>query len=163
VIDQAEAVLRVDPSALDQLLHPTLDPDAERPVIAKGLPASPGAACGKVVFDADTAEEWAKREDGSSWCASRRPPRTFTACTRRRASSPPGRHDQPRGRGRRGMGRPCVSGAGSLAIDYRGRCFRVGVTQVSEGDLITIDGTTGEVMLGEVPTIQPELSATSAC
>jgi pyruvate, orthophosphate dikinase len=158
VIDEAEAVLRVDPSALDQLLHPTLDPGAERRVVAKGLPASPGAACGKVVFDADTAEEAAKREE-----------RVILV---RIETSPEDIHGMHAAQGiltarggmtshaavvARGMGRPCVSGAGSISIDYRNRCFRVGGVEVAEWDVVTIDGTTGEVMLGEVPTIQPEL------
>jgi pyruvate, orthophosphate dikinase len=159
LISEEEAVLRVDPSALDQLLHPTLDPGAERNVIAKGLPASPGAACGKAVFDADTAE---KRAEGGE-----------KVILVRIETSPEDIHGMHAAQGiltarggmtshaavvARGMGRPCVSGAGSISIDYRNRCFRVGGTEVREGEVITIDGTTGEVMLGAVPTIQPELA-----
>ncbi len=159
VITEEEAILRVDPSALDQLLHPTLDPGAERHVIASGLPASPGAACGKAVFDADTAEEWAGRGEA--------------VILVRIETSPEDIHGMHAAKGiltarggmtshaavvARGMGRPCVSGAGSLSVDYRERLFRVGGQEVREGDILTIDGTTGEVMLGEVPTIQPELS-----
>ena len=163
LISKDEAVLRVDPAALDQLLHPTLDPKAPREVIAKGLPASPGAACGKAVFDADTAEKWA--EGGEK------------VILIRTETSPEDIHGMHAAQGiltarggmtshaavvARGMGRPCVSGAGGIAIDYKAKRMRVGqgdgAREVKEGDLLTIDGATGEVMLGEVPTVQPELS-----
>ncbi|HEX8640761.1 MAG TPA: pyruvate, phosphate dikinase [Allosphingosinicella sp.] len=159
LIGEEEAVLRVDPQALDQLLHPTLDPKARRDVICKGLPASPGAACGKAVFDADTAEAWAK--DGQ---------RVILV---RIETSPEDIHGMHAAQGiltarggmtshaavvARGMGRPCVSGAGAIAIDYKNKLMRVGGREVAESDVITIDGTTGEVMVGEVPTVQPELS-----
>ncbi len=159
VISEQEAVLRVDPQALDQLLHPTLDPGATRNVVAKGLPASPGAACGKAVFDADTAEQRAAAGD--------------SIILIRIETSPEDIHGMHAARGiltarggmtshaavvARGMGRPCVSGAGSIAIDYKNKLMRVGGTEIREGDVITLDGTTGEVMLGEVPTVQPELS-----
>jgi pyruvate,orthophosphate dikinase len=158
LITQEEAILRIDPAALDQLLHPTLDPDAERKVIAKGLPASPGAACGKAVFDADTAEAW--KQAGEK------------VILVRVETSPEDIHGMHAAEGiltarggmtshaavvARGMGRPCVSGAGSLAIDYKAKSLRVAGHDVPEGTIITIDGTTGEVMLGEVPTVQPEL------
>ncbi len=159
VISEEEAVLRVDPQALDQLLHPTLDPSAQRNVVAKGLPASPGAACGKAVFDADTAEQRAAAGEDIILV--------------RIETSPEDIHGMHAARGiltarggmtshaavvARGMGRPCVSGAGSIAIDYKNKLMRVGGTEIKEGDVITLDGTTGEVMLGEVPTVQPELS-----
>ncbi|WP_395613777.1 pyruvate, phosphate dikinase [Allosphingosinicella sp.] len=158
LITQEEAILRIDPAALDQLLHPTLDPSAERKVIAKGLPASPGAACGKAVFDADTAEAWKLAGE--------------KVILVRVETSPEDIHGMHAAEGiltarggmtshaavvARGMGRPCVSGAGSLAIDYKARSLRVAGHDVPEGTIITIDGTTGEVMLGEVPTVQPEL------
>ncbi|SMF61308.1 pyruvate, phosphate dikinase [Allosphingosinicella indica] len=158
LVSEEEAVLRVDPAALDQLLHPTLDPDATREVIAKGLPASPGAASGKAVFDADTAER--KAADGEA------------VILVRVETSPEDIHGMHAAKGiltarggmtshaavvARGMGRPCVSGAGSVSIDYKARTMRVGGKEVSEGDIITLDGATGEVMLGEVPTVQPEL------
>jgi pyruvate, orthophosphate dikinase len=159
LIGEAEAVLRVDPAALDQLLHPTLDPAAPRNVIARGLPASPGAACGKAVFDADTAEKWAAAGE--------------KVILVRIETSPEDIHGMHAAQGiltarggmtshaavvARGMGRPCVSGAGGLAIDYRARSMRVGGEEIGEGALITLDGSTGEVMLGAVPTVQPELS-----
>ncbi|HEV2817296.1 MAG TPA: pyruvate, phosphate dikinase [Allosphingosinicella sp.] len=159
LITEQEAVLRVDPAALDQLLHPTLDPAAPRTVIAKGLPASPGAACGKAVFDADSAEKWAAAGE--------------KVILVRIETSPEDIHGMHAAEGiltarggmtshaavvARGMGRPCVSGAGGLAVDYRARLMRVGGREIGEGALITLDGSTGEVMLGEVPTVQPELS-----
>jgi pyruvate,orthophosphate dikinase len=158
LITQEEAVLRVDPSALDQLLHPTLDPAAPRQVIAKGLPASPGAACGVAVFDADTAERYAALGE--------------KVILIRTETSPEDIHGMHAAQGiltarggmtshaavvARGMGRPCVSGAGQLQIDHKARRMKVGGIEVKEDDVITIDGSTGEVMLGHVPTIQPEL------
>jgi pyruvate,orthophosphate dikinase len=158
LITREEAVLRIDPAALDQLLHPTLDPKADRTVIAKGLPASPGAACGKAVFDADTAEKWAGAGE--------------KVILVRVETSPEDIHGMHAAQGiltarggmtshaavvARGMGRPCVSGAGMLAIDYKAKKMRVGGHDVAEGAVITIDGASGEVMLGEVPTVQPEL------
>jgi pyruvate,orthophosphate dikinase len=159
LITQEEAILRVDPQALDQLLHPTLDPKAARDVLTKGLPASPGAASGIAVFDSDTAEKRAGAGE--------------SVILVRVETSPEDIHGMHAAKGiltarggmtshaavvARGMGRPCVSGAGTLAIVAKEKLFRVGGREVREGDLITIDGTTGEVMFGEVPTVQPELS-----
>jgi pyruvate, orthophosphate dikinase len=158
LIGEEEAVLRIDPAALDQLLHPTLDPKADRKVIAKGLPASPGAAGGKAVFDADTAEKWAAAGE--------------KVILVRTETSPEDIHGMHAAQGiltarggmtshaavvARGMGRPCVSGAGMLAIDYKARRMRVGGHVIEEGEIITIDGASGEVMLGAVATVQPEL------
>jgi pyruvate, orthophosphate dikinase len=159
LIGEREAIARVDPAALDQLLHPTLDPDAPRDVLTKGLPASPGAASGAAVFDADTAERWAA--DGRA------------VILVRTETSPEDIHGMHAARGiltarggmtshaavvARGMGRPCVSGAGALAISARDRVLRVGGRELREGDVLTIDGATGEVMAGEVATVQPELA-----
>jgi len=159
LIDRAEAVGRIEPASLDQLLHPTLDPDAEKTVIAKGLPASPGAACGKVVFSADDAETLAAKGEKVILC--------------RVETSPEDIHGMHAAQGiltsrggmtshaavvARGMGRPCVSGAGGLRIDYRDRAIYAGNVTVREGELLTIDGSTGEIMLGEVATVQPALS-----
>ncbi len=158
LITENEAVLRVDPMALDQLLHPTLDPSAPRDVLTKGLPASPGAASGKIVFDADTAEQHA--EMGES------------VILVRIETSPEDIHGMHAAKGiltarggmtshaavvARGMGRPCVSGAGSLQIDASAKTLRIGDRSLREGDILTLDGSTGEVMAGEVPTLQPEL------
>jgi pyruvate, orthophosphate dikinase len=159
LITQREAIARVDPAALDQLLHPTLDPDAPRDVLTKGLPASPGAASGEVVFDADTAEQ--RAELGKA------------VILVRVETSPEDIHGMHAAKGiltarggmtshaavvARGMGRPCVSGAGTLAIDGKARLFRVGDRTIREGEVVTIDGSTGEVMAGAVPTVQPELA-----
>jgi pyruvate,orthophosphate dikinase len=158
LVSQEEAVLRVDPQALDQLLHPTLDPEAGRNVIAKGLPASPGAASGAAVFDADTAEH--RKSLGE---------RVILV---RIETSPEDIHGMHAAEGiltarggmtshaavvARGMGRPCVSGAGAISIDYAARRMKVGAVEVREGETITLDGSTGEVMLGAVATVQPEL------
>ncbi|WP_044561028.1 pyruvate, phosphate dikinase, partial [Azospirillum sp. B4] len=159
LIDEAEAVRRIEPKSLDQLLHPTLDPKAERKIIAKGLPASPGAACGKVVFSADEAERLSQMGDAVILC--------------RIETSPEDIHGMHAAAGilttrggmtshaavvARGMGRSCVSGAGELRIDYKTGVMTVRGEKIVAGDVITIDGSTGEVMLGHVPTIQPELS-----
>lgn len=159
LITREEAIARVDPQALDQLLHPTLDPEATRDVLTKGLPASPGAASGAAVFDADTAERWAA--DGKA------------VILLRTETSPEDIHGMHAAKGiltarggmtshaavvARGMGRPCVSGAGALSIDAKAKIARVGGREVKEGEIVTIDGTTGEVMAGEVATIQPELA-----
>ena len=158
LITEEEAIARVDPMALDQLLHPSLDPSAARDVLTKGLPASPGAASGIIVFDADTAER--RNEMGDA------------VILVRIETSPEDIHGMHAARGiltarggmtshaavvARGMGRPCVSGAGSLSIDTKERVLRIGKRELREGDTITIDGASGEVMLGEVPTVQPEL------
>lgn len=159
LITQDEAILRLEASALDQLLHPTLDPKAKRDVIAKGLPASPGAASGIVVFSADEAEMRAK--DGEDIILART------------ETSPEDIHGMHAARGiltsrggmtshaavvARGMGRPCVAGAGTVQIDHKNRTMRAGGIEIKEGDQITIDGTRGEIMRGKVPTIQPQLS-----
>ncbi len=159
LIDERAAVSRIDPASLDQLLHPTLDPKAPRRVIARGLPASPGAAAGSAVFSADEAEDRAAKGE-----------RVILV---RAETSPEDIHGMHAAAGvlttrggmtshaavvARGMGRPCVAGAGDLRIDEHKRVMKVRDTVVRDGDLITIDGGTGEVMLGEVPTVQPELS-----
>ena len=159
LIDEKTAVLRIEPKSLDQLLHPTLDPKAKRSIIAKGLPASPGAASGKVVFTAEEAERLAEMGESVILC--------------RVETSPEDIHGMHAARGilttrggmtshaavvARGMGRACVAGAGELRIDYKTGVMMVRDVRVKAHDMLTIDGSTGEVMLGEVPTIQPELS-----
>ncbi|MBC2669421.1 pyruvate, phosphate dikinase [Novosphingobium piscinae] len=158
LIDEATAIRRVDPMALDQLLHPTLDPTAPRDVLGKGLPASPGAASGAIVLDADTAERLAGRGDA--------------VILVRVETSPEDIHGMHAARGiltarggmtshaavvARGMGRPCVSGASGLSIDMAARTLKIGGRALKEGDIITLDGATGDIMAGEVPTIEPEL------
>jgi pyruvate, orthophosphate dikinase len=159
LITTDEAVARVDPAALDQLLHPTLDPKAPRDVLTKGLPASPGAASGKIVFDADTAEKYAERGE--------------SVILVRVETSPEDIHGMHAAKGiltarggmtshaavvARGMGRPCVSGAGALVIDAKAKRLRIGTRELVEGDILTLDGASGEVMAGAVPTVQPELA-----
>ena len=159
LITREEAIARVDPAALDQLLHPTLDPNAHRDVLTKGLPASPGAASGKVVFDADAAERASAAGEA--------------VILVRVETSPEDIHGMHAAKGiltarggmtshaavvARGMGRPCVSGAGSLSIDNKAKMLRVGSREVREGDILTLDGSTGEVMVGAVATVQPELA-----
>jgi pyruvate, orthophosphate dikinase len=158
LISQAEAVARVDPAALDQLLHPTLDPSAPRDVIAKGLPASPGAASGIVVFDSDTAEKRSELGDAVILVRIETSPEDISGMHAAKGIlTARGGMTSHAAVVARGMGRPCVSGVGSLAIDAKAKLFRVSGREVREGDIITIDGATGEVMIGEVPTVEPEL------
>ncbi|WP_300556170.1 pyruvate, phosphate dikinase [Maricaulis sp.] len=159
LITENEAVMRVDPAQLDQLLHPTLDPDSERDVLTAGLPASPGAACGAVVFDSDEAEERAKNGE--------------KVILVRIETSPEDIHGMHAAEGivtarggmtshaavvARGMGRPCVSGAGQIKIDYNAKSFTVGRRVIKDGDIITIDGASGQVLFGEAKMIKPELT-----
>lgn len=159
IISIEEALLRVEPGALDQLLHPTLDPNAVRDVLTKGLPASPGAASGMVVFNADEAETLSK--DGKD------------VILVRIETSPEDIHGMHAARGiltsrggmtshaavvARGMGRPCVSGAGALHINMAEGTIAVNDRIIKNHDIITIDGGNGEVMAGQVATIKPELS-----
>lgn len=159
VISANDALLRIEPHSLDQLLHPTLDPMAHKQIVAKGLPASPGAASGEIVFSSDLAEEMAK--DGKK----------VILC--RIETSPEDIHGMHAAAGilttrggmtshaavvARGMGRACVAGAGSISIDYKKKVMIVHGAEIAEGEIITIDGGTGEVMLGAVATVQPKLS-----
>ena len=159
LIDEATAVTRIEPKSLDQLLHPTLDPKAKKQVIARGLPASPGAASGKVVFSAEEAEKLAERGEAVILC--------------RVETSPEDIHGMHAAKGilttrggmtshaavvARGMGRACVAGASELRIDYKTGIMMARDQRIKAGDVVTIDGATGEVMLGEVATVQPELS-----
>ena len=159
LIDEKTAVLRVQPSQLDQLLHPMFDPKAAKEVIAKGLPASPGAATGQAVFHADEAESWAGEGKKVILIRIETSPEDI------------GGMDAAQGiltaRGgmtshaavvARGMGKCCVAGCGSIIIDYKAKEFEVNGTVIKEGDWISLDGSTGEVMKGQVPTIKPELS-----
>jgi pyruvate,orthophosphate dikinase len=159
LLSPRQAVMRIDPMSLDQLLHPTLDPKAERVVIGTGLPASPGAACGEIVFDSDEAERL-KAIGGKVILV-------------RVETSPEDIHGMHAAEGilttrggmtshaavvARGMGKPCVSGAGTLRVDYAASELIASGIVLKKGDVITLDGAKGQVMRGEVPTIQPELS-----
>ncbi len=159
LIDRDEAVMRIEPRSLDQLLHPTIDPGAPRQVIASGLPASPGAACGAIVFTSDEAE--AAKKAGRK------------VMLVRVETSPEDIHGMHAAEGilttrggmtshaavvARGMGKPCVSGAGSIRVDQQARTLTASGRTLKEGDVITIDGSTGEVILGEVKMREPDLS-----
>ena len=159
LISKKEAVLRIDPDTLDTLLHPTLDKKVNKKIIASGLPASPGAASGKVVFSADEAERLNEMMQNSILV--------------RIETSPEDIHGMHAAKGiltsrggmtshaavvARGMGRPCVSGSTKINIDYVNKIFRAGDVTVKEGDIITIDGSSGEIISGEVPTVKPEMS-----
>ncbi len=159
LISKEEAVTRVDPGALDQLLHPTIDPNAERKVIAGGLPASPGAACGEIVFSSEEAE--LLKSQGHK------------VILVRIETSPEDIHGMHAAEGilttrggmtshaavvARGMGKPCVSGAGALRVDYRAQTLTAGGTTLKKGDILTIDGSTGQVLAGKVAMREPELA-----
>jgi len=159
LISKDEAILRVDPEELDKLLHPTLDPRAEKKIIAKGLPASPGAASGIVTFTANNAEELAhKGQDVILVRAETSPEDIHGMNAARGILTSRGGMTSHAAVVARGMGRPCVSGAGSVQIDHKAGTFQTGGITVKEGDRVTIDGGTGEVILGAVATIDPELS-----
>lgn len=159
LIDRETAIVRIDPAQLDQLLHRRIDPSAKLEVMAKGLPASPGSASGAVVFDADLAEKL--NEQGK---------KVILVGTE---TTPDDIHGMVAAQGiltsrggmtshaavvARGMGKPCVCGCEAIKIDYENKRFIVGNIEVKDGDVISIDGSTGQVMLGEVPMIEPELS-----
>ena len=159
LISKKEAVLRVEPNSLDTLLHPTLDEKSNIEIIAKGLPASPGAASGKVVFTSDDAERLNATMQNTILV--------------RVETSPEDIHGMHAAKGiltarggmtshaavvARGMGRPCVSGSSEIEIDYEKKLFKVQDREIKEGDLITIDGSTGRIILGEVKTVKPEIS-----
>ena len=159
LISKKEAILRIDPNTLDTLLHPTLDEKVKKEIIASGLPASPGAASGKVVFSADEAE----RLNGMMQ----------DTILVRLETSPEDIHGMHAAKGiltarggmtshaavvARGMGRPCVSGSSEITIDYETKQFKAGNETINEGEIITIDGGSGKVMKGLVPTVKPEIS-----
>jgi pyruvate,orthophosphate dikinase len=157
LIDEKTAVSRVEPAQLDQLLHPMFDPKAEKKVIAKGLPASPGAASGKVVFHADDAE--ALKEEKTILVRIETSPEDIGGMNAAQGIlTARGGMTSHAAVVARGMGKCCVAGCGAINIDYKKQEFSVGDTAVKKGDWISLDGSTGEVMLGQVPTIQPELS-----
>jgi pyruvate,orthophosphate dikinase len=159
LIARADAVRRLDAAQLDQLLHPTLDPSAPREILARGLPSSPGAASGRVVFNADDAEAWAKRDEKVVLVRIETSPEDIGGMhVSQGILTTRGGMTSHAAVVARGMGKPCVSGAGDLKVDYQARIMRAHGTVVKEGDVVTIDGSTGEVMLGAVPTIQPRLT-----
>jgi pyruvate,orthophosphate dikinase len=159
LIDQEDAVARIDPAQLDQLLHPMIDPTADFEVAAKGLNASPGAASGAIVFDADTAEERGRAGE--------------SVILVRWETTPDDIHGLIQAQGiltvhggmtshaavvARGMGKPCVAGCDDLTLDLKAKTARIGGQEVREGDTITIDGTAGRVMIGSVPLVPPQIN-----
>ncbi|MCK4294080.1 MAG: pyruvate, phosphate dikinase, partial [Planctomycetes bacterium] len=159
LIPKKEAVMRVTPEQLDRLLHPHFDPKAKRDVVARGLPASPGAAVGQVVFTADTAEAWKEKgkkvilvrketspEDIGGMDAAEGILTAFGGMTSHAAVVA------------RGMGKPCAAGVGALHINYKARKLNVGKLTIKEGDWISLDGSVGEVMLGQLGTVAPKMS-----
>jgi len=159
LISKKEAVLRIDPNSLETLLHPTLDEKSDIKIIAKGLPASPGAASGKVVFSSDEAERLNNMMQDTILV--------------RVETSPEDIHGMHAAKGiltarggmtshaavvARGMGRPCVSGSSEIDINYENKTFKAHNLEIKEGDIITIDGSTGRIILGAVPTVKPEIS-----
>ncbi len=159
LISKKEAVLRIDPNSLDTLLHPTLDERSSINIIANGLPASPGAACGKVVFSSDEAERLNSMMQDTILV--------------RVETSPEDIHGMHAAKGiltsrggmtshaavvARGMGRPCISGSSEIDINYEAKTFKTSSVEIKEGDIITIDGSSGRIISGEVPTVKPEIS-----
>jgi pyruvate,orthophosphate dikinase len=158
LIDKATAVRRVTPEQLDQLLHPTVDPDTDAKVVAKGLPASPGAAQGRVVFDPDEAEELARGGEKVILVRQETSPDDFHGMVAAQAIvTARGGMTSHAAVVARGMGKSCVCGASVLNIDYSQQQFSVNGMVVPKGEWITVDGSTGRVFLGQVPTIQPTL------
>jgi pyruvate,orthophosphate dikinase len=158
LIDRATAVQRVTPEQLDQLLHPTVDPKTKAAVLATGLPASPGAAQGQVVFSPDEAEELARENAKVILVRQETSPDDFHGMVAAQAIvTARGGMTSHAAVVARGMGKPCVSGANSIDIDYSQQQFSVDGTVVTKGEWITVDGSTGRVFLGQVPTVQPML------
>ena len=160
LIDEKTAVLRIEPKQLDQLLHPTFDPEEEKKfeVIAKGLPASPGAATGKVVFDADTAEEWAEKGEKVILVRIETSPEDIGGmAVSQGILTARGGMTSHAAVVARGMGIPCVAGAGDIVVDYEKKEFRVGNTVVKQGEWISINGAVGNVYVGQIPTVEPQL------
>lgn len=159
LITEREAVLRVEPEQLDQLLHPTIDENAERDLVVRGLPASPGAAVGKVVFDSDEAAKMADAGEDVILVRVETSPEDIHGMHAARAIvTARGGMTSHAAVVARGMGRPCVCGAGSLHIDGEAGVFRVAGREFKKGDVITVDGAAGEVLAGAVKMIQPDLS-----
>jgi pyruvate,orthophosphate dikinase len=159
VITKEKAIQRIEPNALDHLLHPTLDPKAARNVLARGLPASPGAASGRVVFTAQDAEAWAGRGEKVILVRVETSPEDIGGMhVSQGILTSRGGMTSHAAVVARGMGRACVAGAGEVRIDTRAKTMFSRGHEVKEGDVITLDGSTGEVMLGAVPTVQPELT-----
>ncbi|MBN1495168.1 MAG: pyruvate, phosphate dikinase [Spirochaetes bacterium] len=159
LITKNEAIMRIDPASLDQLLHPTLDPKAKRTVITRGLPASPGAGVGRVVFNADDAEAWNARGEKVVLVRVETSPEDLKGMSAAQGIlTARGGMTSHAAVVARGMGKCCVSGCSELEVDYKKRIFKIKNLTVKQGDYISLDGSSGEVMLGKVPTIDAQLS-----
>ncbi len=159
LITNKEAVLRIDPNILDTLLHPTLDEKAEKKIIATGLPASPGAASGKVVFSAEEAERLKEQMQDSILVRVETSPEDISGMHAAKGIlTARGGMTSHAAVVARGMGKPCVSGSSEVKINYTNKIFKSGEYEIKEGDIITIDGGSGKVMLGKVPTVKPDIS-----
>ncbi|MCL2154432.1 MAG: pyruvate, phosphate dikinase [Leptospirales bacterium] len=159
LIDKKTALLRIDPAALDQLLHPTFNPKAKKEIIAKGLPASPGAATGKAVFNADDAHEWNEKGEKVILVRIETSPEDLKGMNAAQGIlTQRGGMTSHAAVVARGMGKCCVAGCGMLDINYSSRSMKVGSLTIKEGDFISLDGSTGDVMLGKVDTVEAKLS-----
>ncbi len=159
LITNKEAILRVDPNSLNTLLHPTLDDKAQKTIIASGLPASPGAASGKVTFSADDAERLREQQQNTILVRVETSPEDINGMHAANGIlTSRGGMTSHAAVVARGMGKPCVSGSNEIKIDYETKQFISGKYKIKEGDVITIDGGSGKVMLGEVPTVKPDIS-----
>ncbi len=159
LINKEEAIMSIDPEQLDQLLHPTFDPEADKNVITTGLPASPGAATGRIVFHADDAEEWAERGENTILVRIETSPEDIGGMNVAEGIlTALGGMTSHAAVVARGMGTCCVAGCGELQVSYKDRTMTVNSKVYKEGDWISLDGSKGEVIEGKVPTIDPELS-----
>ena len=159
LINKEEAIMSIDPEQLDQLLHPTFDPKADKNVITTGLPASPGAATGRIVFHADDAEEWAERGENTILVRIETSPEDIGGMNVAEGIlTALGGMTSHAAVVARGMGTCCVAGCGELQVSYKDRTMTVNSKVYKEGDWISLDGSKGEVIEGKVPTIDPELS-----
>ena len=159
LISKKEAILRIDPSSLDTLLHPTLDEKSEIKVIANGLPASPGAASGKVVFSSEEAERLNDMMQDTILVRVETSPEDIQGMHAAKGIlTARGGMTSHAAVVARGMGRPCVSGSSEIDINYEKKIFKTSELEVKEGDIITIDGSSGRIIIGNVPTVQPEIS-----
>jgi len=159
LINKEEAIMSIDPEQLDQLLHPTFDPEADKNVITTGLPASPGAATGRIVFHADDAEEWAERGENTILVRIETSPEDIGGMNVAEGIlTALGGMTSHAAVVARGMGTCCVAGCGELQVSYKDKTMTVNRKVYKEGDWISLDGSKGEVIEGKVPTIDPELS-----
>ncbi len=159
LIDKREAVLRVEPEKLDKLLHPTLDPEAARELLAKGLPASPGAASGEIVFCADEAETLSADGQKVILVRAETSPEDINGMNAAEGIlTSRGGMTSHAAVVARGMGKCCVAGCSTIIVDYNNNCFKVGSKIFNKGDIITLDGSTGEVFIGRIATIIPQLT-----